>query len=55
MARKPQSKSVLTDAERHVRFVETAREVGASESAEEFERAFSSVTTPPKVVADEKL
>ena len=54
MARRPQSKSTLTDAERHARFVETAREVDASEDPEAFEKAFSSVTTPPKVERNEK-
>lgn len=51
MARKPQSKSTLTDAERHARFVETAHEVEASEEAKDFEDAFSAVAkaaTPPK-------
>ena len=54
MARKQQSKSALTDADRHARFVEAAREVDASEDPKEFEKAFSRVTTPPKVQADEK-
>jgi hypothetical protein len=36
----------LTDAERHQRFVDTAREVGADENPETFDRAFASVTTP---------
>ena len=43
MARKPQSKSALSDAERHVRFVETAREVGASEDPKVFDAAFERV------------
>jgi len=30
----------LTDAERHARFVETARQVGVDESPEAFDRAF---------------
>jgi len=34
----------LTDAERHKRFKETAREVGASEDPKDFERAFMDVT-----------
>jgi len=36
----------LTDAERHKRFLETAREVEASEDPKEFERAFDKVVTP---------
>jgi hypothetical protein len=40
----------LTDAERHARFVETARQVGASEDSAEFERAFKKVATPKKKV-----
>ena len=44
MARKPQSKSKLTDAERHARFVDTAREVDASEDPVAFEEAFTQVT-----------
>lgn len=39
-----QPKPKLTDAERHVRFVETAHEVGASEDPKDFERAFEAVT-----------
>jgi len=35
----------LTDAERHARFVETARKVGASEESADFDRAFKKVTT----------
>ncbi len=37
----------LTDAERHARFVETAHEVGASEKAADFDKAFEKVTKPP--------
>jgi hypothetical protein len=46
MASKPTPKRVpkLTDAERHRRFVETAREVEASEDPEAFDRAFDKVT-----------
>lgn len=36
----------LTDAERHARFVEMAREVEASEDGEDFDKAFEKVTTP---------
>jgi hypothetical protein len=43
MGKKPAQKSKLTDAERHKRFVETAREVGASDDPKDFERAFARV------------
>ena len=48
MARKPQSKSTLTDAERHARFLATAREVGASEDPKDFDKAFNAVASPVK-------
>jgi hypothetical protein len=41
-------KPKLTDAERHKRFVETAREVEASEDEEDFDKAFEKVTREPK-------
>jgi hypothetical protein len=34
----------LTDAERHARFVETARKVEASEDPKDFDKAFGKVT-----------
>jgi hypothetical protein len=43
MPRKPTSKPKLTDAERHKRFVEMAREVGASEDSKDFDKAFKKV------------
>lgn len=45
MARKSAGKlkPKLTDAERHERFVEMAREVGASDSPRAFEKAFNAV------------
>lgn len=43
MAAKPKPKAKLTDAERHKRFVEMAREVGASESPKDFDKAFKRV------------
>lgn len=39
-----ESKPKLTDAERHKRFVEAAREVDASKKAEDFDKAFEKVT-----------
>ncbi len=43
-APKAPAKPKLTDADRHARFVEAARQVGADESAEAFDRAFEKVT-----------
>jgi len=43
MTRKPQAKSELTDAERHKRFLDMAKEVGASEKVEDFDKAFKKV------------
>ena len=46
MKKKPEAKQKqpkLTDAERHKRFVDTAREIGADERSEAFDRAFKNV------------
>jgi hypothetical protein len=43
MARKSATKPKLTDAERHARFVEMARKVGASDDPKDFEKAFTRV------------
>jgi hypothetical protein len=43
MTAKPKRKPKLTDAERHKRFIEMAREVKASEKPEDFDRAFTQV------------
>lgn len=43
MAAKKTTKPKLTDAERHKRFVEMAREVEASESPKAFDKAFKKV------------
>lgn len=40
----PNKKPRLTDAERHRRFVDTAREVEASEDVGDFDKAFEKVT-----------
>lgn len=45
MARKPKRKSKLTDAERHKRFVEMARQVGASDDPRDFDKAFKKVAS----------
>ena len=47
---KKTAKPRLTDAERHKRFVEMAKEVEASDKPEDFERAFKAVTSKPKSV-----
>jgi hypothetical protein len=38
----------LADAERHARFVDTARKIEASEDPKDFERAFKEVAGPRK-------
>jgi hypothetical protein len=45
MARKPEKKPKLTDAERHKRFLDTAREVEASDDPKDFDSAFDRVVT----------
>jgi hypothetical protein len=42
--KKPKSPKI-TDAERHARFVETARKIGASEDTRDFEKAFGKVVS----------
>jgi hypothetical protein len=44
MATKTARKPKLTDAERHKRFVEMAKQVGASDNPRDFERAFNTVS-----------
>lgn len=44
--KKPKAKPKLTDEERHKRFVAAARDVGASEVSEDFDRAFDAVALP---------
>jgi hypothetical protein len=46
MSRRPARKPKLTDAERHKRFVEMARQVGASEDPKDFDKAFKKVARP---------
>lgn len=48
MAGKSTSKPKLTDAERHRRFVEMAKQVGASDDPKDFEKAFKKVISMPK-------
>ncbi|MBJ7544163.1 hypothetical protein JDN41_11465, partial [Rhodomicrobium udaipurense] len=44
--KKGEPKPKLTDAERHKRFVDMAREVEADESTEAFDKAFEKAVTP---------
>ena len=46
MTDKPKPAPKLTDAERHARFVETARAIEVDESPEAFDRAFDKVVRP---------
>jgi hypothetical protein len=46
--KKPPAKPKLTDAERHKRFVETAKKVEASEQSGAFDSAFDSLTRKVK-------
>lgn len=48
MASKTLSKPKLTDAERHKRFLDMAREVEASDDPKEFEKAFKKVVSITK-------
>lgn len=48
MTAKSKAKPKLTDAERHKRFVDMAREVGASNDLKAFDRAFKRVVEKPK-------
>jgi hypothetical protein len=45
--RKPKPRK-MTKAEQSKRFKETARELGADETGEAFENAFSKIVVPPK-------
>ena len=44
----------LTDAERHVRFVEMAKQVGASDDPRDFDLAFAKVTHSVKSAAAQR-
>jgi hypothetical protein len=46
MPRKPERKPKLTDAERHKRFVDMAREVEASDDPKDFDKAFDKIVDP---------
>ncbi len=53
----PAKQSKLTDAERHKRFLDMAKEVEASEQKEDFDKAFKKVTAvikePPKHLVED--
>jgi hypothetical protein len=49
---KPKATPKLTDEERYKRFLDAAKEVGASEDPKDFERAFHAVTRRPVVRKD---
>ena len=44
----PRKKMKSEDADQKKRFIEKAREVGADESAETFEKAFTKIVPPKK-------
>lgn len=46
MTKKSRPKPKLTDADRHIRFKDMAKEVGASEEPKDFEKAFKTITQP---------
>ena len=48
--RKPQAK--LTDTDRHQRFVEMAKEVGASDDPKDFDKAFKKATTSKRAIRE---
>jgi hypothetical protein len=54
MASKSAKKPKLTDAERHKRFVEMAREVGASDDAKAFDKAFRKIVQRDKAKPRER-
>jgi hypothetical protein len=45
---KREKKPKLSDAERHKRFLETAREVEASDDPKDFDKAFDKVISQPR-------
>jgi hypothetical protein len=54
MPRSSPQKPKLTDAERHKRFLDMAREVEASDEPNDFEKAFKKVISPKKTSAAAK-
>ncbi len=54
MPRKTARKPKLTDAERFKRFVDMAREVGASDDPKAFDKAFQKVAKPKKAKSSKR-
>jgi hypothetical protein len=54
MAAQSKPKPKLTDADRHKRFVDMAREVQASDDPKDFEKAFKKVATKPGPIGQRK-
>jgi hypothetical protein len=52
MPRKTEKKPKLTEAERHKRFLDMAREVEASDDPKDFDKAFDKVVTPKRKPKD---
>lgn len=50
-AKRRAKKPPLTDAERHKRFTDIAKETNANEDPDAFDRAFASVVTTPKATS----
>jgi hypothetical protein len=48
MPRKIARRPKLTDAERHKRFVDMAKQVGASDDPKDFDKAFKKVVAPKR-------
>ena len=48
MTPKSKRKPKLTDAERHKRFLDMAREVEASDDSKDFDKAFDKIVSPKK-------
>jgi hypothetical protein len=51
MTPKRDSKPKLTDAERYKRFLDAAKEVGASDDPKDFERAFDKIVRPKRPIS----
>jgi hypothetical protein len=51
MPRKPAKTPKLTDAERHKRFLEMAKQVGASDDPKDFDKAFAKVAKPKRLAS----
>jgi hypothetical protein len=54
MSNQKDRKIKLTDAERHKRFVETAKKVDASDRVEAFDEAFAKIASPALIKGQAK-